>query len=110
MLDATLNNLAIGARIALCGGISSYVPADGAPIAGIQNYMQLALRRCSMTGFLVFDYADRFDEAVTVLRQWLGDGTIVSVEDVQQGLENAPETLNRLFRGQNFGKQLLALE
>jgi NADPH-dependent curcumin reductase len=109
VLDATLENLAIGARIALCGGISSYVPAEGAAVAGIKNYMQLGLRRSSMTGFLVFDYADRFEEAITSLRQWLGDGKIVSSEDVQHGLENAPETLNRIYRGLNFGKQLLAL-
>jgi NADPH-dependent curcumin reductase CurA len=109
VLDATLQNLAIGARIALCGGISSYLPSESAPVAGIRNYMELGLRRSSMTGFLVFDYVDRFDEAITALRQWLDDGAIVSVEDVQQGLENAPETLNRVFRGLNFGKQLLAL-
>jgi len=109
VLDATLENLAIGARIALCGGMSSYVPAEGAPVAGIQNYMQLGLKRSMMMGFLVFDYVDRFDEAITALGQWLDDGKIVSVEDVQQGLENAPETLNRIFRGLNIGKQLLAL-
>ncbi|KRB83044.1 hypothetical protein ASE00_08970 [Sphingomonas sp. Root710] len=109
VLDASLAHLAIGARIALCGGISSYVPSEGAPPAGIQNYMQLGLRRASMTGFLVFDYADRFEDAFATLGRWLDDGTIVSVEDVQQGLEQAPETLNRIYRGQNFGKQLLAL-
>ncbi|WP_336952608.1 NADP-dependent oxidoreductase [Sphingobium aromaticivastans] len=109
VLDAALENLAIGARVALCGGISSYVPVDGAPVASINNYMMLGLRRSSMTGFLVFDYQDRFDEAIGQLGQWLDDGSIVSIEDVQEGLENAPETLNRIFRGLNFGKQLLAL-
>ena len=109
VLDAVLENLDIGSRIALCGGISSYVPAEGATAAGIKNYMQLGLRRSSMTGFLVFDYADRFEEAITSLRQWLDDGKIVSLEDVQRGLENAPETLNRIYRGLNFGKQILAL-
>lgn len=109
VLDASLAHLAIGARIALCGGISSYVPSEGSPPAGIRNYMQLGLRRASMTGFLVFDYEERFDEAFATLGRWLDDGTIVSVEDVQQGLEQAPDTLNRIYRGQNFGKQLLAL-
>jgi NADPH-dependent curcumin reductase CurA len=109
VLDASLANLAIGARICLCGGISSYVASEDAPVAGIKNYMQLGLRRSNMTGFLVFDYQDRFDEAYAALGKWLDEGTIVSIEDVQHGLENAPETLNRIFRGQNLGKQLLAL-
>ena len=109
VLDATLENLAIGARIALCGGISSYVPSEVAPALGIKNYMQLGLTRSSMTGFLVFDYQDQFEEAIAVLGQWLDDGTIVSVEDLQQGLENAPETLNRIYHGLNVGKQLLVL-
>ena len=109
VLDATLGNLAIGARVALCGGISSYVPSDDGAAAGIRNYMQLGLRRASMTGFLVFDYSDRFDEAFATLGKWLDEGEIVSIEDVQQGLENAPETLNRIYRGLNVGKQLLAL-
>lgn len=108
ILDAVLDNLAIGARIALCGGISSYVPGDAQDV-GIRNYMQLGLRRASMSGFLVFDYEHQFDEAVTRLRDWLADGTIVSIEDVQRGLENAPETLNRIYRGLNVGKQLLTL-
>lgn len=109
VLDAALANLAIGARICLCGGISSYVPDENSPAAGIKNYMQLGLRRATMTGFLVFDYQDRFEEALATLKGWLDDGTIISIEDVQQGLENAPETLNRIFRGQNVGKQLLTL-
>ncbi|RXR26039.1 NADP-dependent oxidoreductase [Sphingobium fluviale] len=109
VLDAALANLAIGARVCLCGGISSYVADENAPAAGIKNYMQLGLRRSTMTGFLVFDFQDRFEEAFTTLKGWLDDGSLVSVEDVQQGLENAPETLNRIFRGQNLGKQLLAL-
>jgi NADPH-dependent curcumin reductase len=109
VLDASLANLAIGARICLCGGISSYVASEDAPAIGIKNYMQLGLRRSSMTGFLVFDYQDRFDEAYATLGKWLDEGAIVSIEDVQHGLENAPETLNRIFRGQNLGKQLLVL-
>ena len=110
VLDAALANLAIGARICLCGGISSYVADENAPAAGIKNYMQLGLRRSTMTGFLVFDFQDRFEEAFATLKGWLDDGSLVSIEDVQWGLENAPETLNRIFRGQNLGKQLLALQ
>ncbi|MBB6122390.1 NADP-dependent oxidoreductase [Sphingobium subterraneum] len=109
VLDAALANLAIGARVCLCGGISSYVPDENAPSAAINNYMQLGLRRSTMTGFLVYDYQDRFAEAFAALKAWLDDGAIISIEDVQHGLENAPETLNRIYRGQNVGKQLLAL-
>ncbi len=62
-----------------------------------------------MQGFLVLDYADRFPEASMQLAQWVGEGKIKYQVDMQEGLENAPETLLRLFSGKNRGKQLLRL-
>ena len=49
----------------------------------------------------------RFPEAAAKLAKWVGEGKIVHREDIQEGIENAPETFLRLFRGQNIGKQLL---
>lgn len=109
ILDAALANLAQRARVILCGGISSYNAASAAEIVGLKNYMQLTVTRSRMEGFIVLDYAPRFAEGVKALSEWMQQGKIKSAEDVQEGLENAPATLRRLFEGKNFGKQLLKL-
>jgi len=108
VLDAVLGNLAIGARVALCGGISSGYTGHGLP-PGPKNYMQLVIRRARMEGFLVLDYFDRFPAAIAEMRQWVEAGEIRVKEDIAVGLENCPQTLNGLFRGRNFGKQLLKI-
>jgi NADPH-dependent curcumin reductase CurA len=43
------------------------------------------------------------------LGRWQREGRLVHKEDVAVGLENAPQTLMRLFTGENFGKQLLKI-
>ena len=62
-----------------------------------------------MEGFIVLDYLDRFPEAINHLSKWVEDKEITYLEDIQEGIENAPNTLIRLFTGQNFGKQLLKI-
>ena len=58
-------------------------------------------------GFLVLGYMSRAAEAISALASWVQAGKIKNKVDVQHGLENAPETLRRLFEGRNEGKQLL---
>lgn len=55
----------------------------------------------------MLDYLPRFGEAFSDLTRWVASGDIVHKEDIQNGFENAPRTLQRLFRGENLGKQLL---
>jgi NADPH-dependent curcumin reductase CurA len=105
ILDAALANLAMGARVVLCGGISGY--NEEKPPPGPRNLMNLVIQRSRMEGFIVIDYVARFPEATAKLAEWMREGRIVNREDIQEGIENAPETFLRLFRGQNIGKQLL---
>jgi hypothetical protein len=105
-LEAALDNLALRARIALCGGIASGYTAEALP-PGPRNYMQLVIMRARMEGFLLLDFAPRFSQAMAQLIEWVNAGRIVYAEDIQEGLVHAPATLNRLFTGQNLGKQLL---
>jgi hypothetical protein len=62
-----------------------------------------------MEGFIILDYMDRAGEAVAALSQWVQEGKLHHEEDIQEGLENAPKTLLRLFEGKNRGKQLLKI-
>jgi NADPH-dependent curcumin reductase CurA len=108
-LDEVLRRLARHARVVICGAISQY-NAEQQP-RGPAYYMQLLVERASMTGFLVFDYADRYGEGIAQLAQWLQAGELRSREDVVQGgLERFPEVLLMLFRGENTGKLILQLD
>ena len=73
------------------------------------NLMNLIMKRARMEGFIVIDYVHRSGEAIKELVGWIDAGELISVEDVQEGLENAPLTLQRLFTGANLGKQLLKI-
>ncbi len=106
ILDSVLRRIRRGARIVLCGSISTgYVPKKLPP--GPSSYFNLCLRSSRMEGFLLGDFRHRFDEGRAQLREWVEAGRIVYEEDVKEGLENAPMTLRRLFEGANLGKQLL---
>jgi NADPH-dependent curcumin reductase len=104
-LDAVLGHLALRARIAVCGAISTYNALDRAE--PIHAYMNLVSQRARMEGFLVLDYLDRFPEAVLQLVEWVGDGRIRWRDHVVDGLEAAPRALNMLFTGENTGKLMV---
>jgi NADPH-dependent curcumin reductase CurA len=106
-LEAAIDHMADFGRIALCGAISQY--NDTEPRPGPHNLMVLVTRRIRMQGFIVLDYLDRADEAFADLATWVMNGDIAWREDIQEGFENIPATLQRLFDGRNTGKQLLKL-
>jgi NADPH-dependent curcumin reductase CurA len=105
ILEAALANLARGARIVICGAISQY--NNTGPMTGPRNYMSLLVNRASMKGMLVFDYADRFAEAGAQMSTWMAAGKLKSREDIVEGLATFPDTLLKLFTGENTGKLML---
>jgi len=108
ILDDVLACLARGARVVICGAISQY---NESKVRGPANYTMLVAARASMTGMLVFDYADRYPEAMAELAGWYRAGRLVSRETVLHGsVEDFPETLLKLFEGANTGKLILALD
>jgi len=107
ILDDMLANIATGARVVICGGISRY-ESGGLP-TGPGNYFNLIFRRASMAGFIVLDWASEFPAIRKRLEGFVEDGSLKYQEDIQHGFENAPDTLQRLFVGKNRGKQMLKL-
>jgi len=107
ILDDMLANIATGARVVICGGISRY-ESGGLP-TGPGNYFNLIFRRASMEGFIVLDWASEFPAIRKRLEGFVADGSLKYQEDIQHGFENAPDTLQRLFAGKNRGKQMLQL-
>jgi NADPH-dependent curcumin reductase CurA len=69
--------------------------------------MSLLVHRARMEGMVVFDYAKRFPEATSEMAGWIKSGQLKSREDIVKGLETFPETLNKLFHGENTGKLVL---
>jgi len=105
ILDMVLAKITRGARIIICGAISQY--NNTAPVKGPANYLSLLVNRARMEGIVVFDYADRYHLGVAEMAGYLKAGTMKSKEDVVVGLETFPETLLKLFNGENFGKLVL---
>lgn len=107
ILEAVLDNLALRARVVLCGAISVYNDRAAAP--GIANTFELVNTRSRMEGFLVLDYVDRFLEGQLEMFGWVAEGKVKHREHVVDGLENAVDALNLLFTGQNTGKVIVAV-
>ncbi|HEY3727729.1 MAG TPA: NADP-dependent oxidoreductase [Solirubrobacteraceae bacterium] len=108
VLNQGLTRLAHGARVVICGAISQYNNTE-AP-SGPSNYMALLVSRATMTGFVVFDYADRYPEAAAQLSQWVTEGRLTSLEHTVRGdIETFPSVLLELFKGTNTGKLVLEL-
>ena len=105
ILDIVLLQIRRGARIIVCGAISQY--NNTTPVKGPSNYLSLLVNRASMTGFVCFDYADRYGEAACEMAGWMAAGKLKSREDVVSGFETFPETLLKLFNGENVGKLML---
>ena len=108
ILEAALDHLNIYSRVVMCGGISNYNSAE--PVTGPANLMNLITNRGRMQGFIILDYLPRALEAIQALMGWVESGEITYKVDLQEGFENIPSTLQRLFTGQNFGKQLLKID
>jgi len=105
MTDAVMMRINTGARIALCGQISQYNTERLE--TGPRLLFQLVIRQAKMEGFLVFQFADRYEEGLRQMAAWLKDGKLKYREEVEDGIENAPRAFLRMLQGGNMGKQLV---
>ena len=107
ILDAVLDNLAMHARVTICGAISQYDNMDS--VTGPSMYLRLAERQSRMEGFAYFHFADRIPAAMEELSAWVADGSISLNETVLDGIERFPEALEVMFTGGNTGKLLVKI-
>ncbi len=105
ILDAVLSRLNFKARVVICGAISQYNNKEA--VKGPANYLSLLVNRARMEGFVVMDYVAQYAAAGQEMAGWLATGQLKSKEDIVEGLETFPETLLKLFSGENFGKLVL---
>jgi NADPH-dependent curcumin reductase CurA len=106
ILEACLAQMNIRGRIACCGAISQYdgVPSPHGP-RGVPGL--IVVKRLIMQGFIVTDFMDRRDEALSDLQSWGASGKLKVQEDVINGLENTPKALIGLLAGENRGKRMI---
>lgn len=104
-LDVALSQVAMRGRVVICGAISQY--NDLEHTRGPANYMALLVMRARMEGFVVFDYAARYGEALRKLGEWLAKGKLRYRETIVPGVEQFPDAFARLFSGDKLGKLVL---
>jgi NADPH-dependent curcumin reductase CurA len=102
-----MRRLNVGARVVICGtaSIASWDPIPQGP----RVERHLLVQRARMQGFLIFDYAQRFSEALRELEGWVRAGHIRYREDILDGIEHAPGSIAGLYRGENLGKRLIRI-
>jgi NADPH-dependent curcumin reductase CurA len=77
------------------------------PPLGPRRDRDILVKRLRHQGFIIFDHVARFPEAATQLAAWLRKGVLVYREDIEHGLDRAPEALAALYRGENQGKKII---
>jgi NADPH-dependent curcumin reductase CurA len=105
--DLVLRHLAKGARVVICGtaSMASWDPWPQGP----RVERHLLNRSARMQGFLIWDYEHRYDEAVTRLASWIRNGQLRYREEILEGIEEAPDAIAGLYRGENMGKRVIRI-
>jgi NADPH-dependent curcumin reductase CurA len=106
ILDAVLDNIAMRARVIICGAVSQYDDMDD--ITGPSMYLRLAERQSRMEGFAYFHFPQSIRPATEELAEWVAEGSIVLPETVLDGIDRYPEALQFMFEGGNIGKLLVS--
>lgn len=102
MIFSQMNNYG---RIAVCGAISSYNSGDIDKVSAPQAVF--VFKQLTMTGFLVWSYANRWMEGLTKMSEWVAEGKIKYHETIKEGFENTPTAFIEMMRGKNYGKAIV---
>jgi NADPH-dependent curcumin reductase CurA len=106
ILDTLLRVMNLRSRIVVCGLIAEYNATEP---YGYKMLRSVLVNRIRMQGMIVFDWKDRYGEGIKELAGYLADGRLKYRESIVDGLDNAPNGLIALLKGENFGKQLVKL-
>jgi NADPH-dependent curcumin reductase CurA len=106
ILDAVLARMNLFGRVVVCGTIADYNALE--PYR-VRNWRAILVNRLRVQGMIVFDWKDRYGEALKALGGYFAEGRLKYRESIVHGLENAPRGLIDLLAGKNFGKQLVKL-
>ena len=105
ILDAALDNIRDRARVVICGAISQYSHHES--VNGPSLYLRLAEKYSRMEGFTVMHFEDRYEEASKELLSLYEQGKLKIPYHIEDGIENFPLALQKLFTGGNTGKLMV---
>lgn len=108
VLDVALPYFRRNARIAVCGMMATYGLRD-LPPGGDRTMLllnEIIVRRLRISGLVTTDWLGTplHQQFKKDMRDWIVAGKIKPLEHVVEGLENAPDMMQGLFEGRNFGK------
>ena len=107
VMNEALKLIAMHGVVLLCGSTSQYYEDQ---MSGPSNYIWLGSMRARLQGFVIFDYAERYEEARKKMSYWINNGSLKLPEFICKGdIDEFPDTFNKLFDGKNMGKMLLKL-
>ena len=106
ILDTALGHLNKGARVILCGAISEY--ARTTPFS-LKNYGLVRQKEADLRGFFVYNHAPMFQEAEATIAEWIREGKLEALMDIEVGFENVPQSLIGLYTGTNIGKRIVKI-
>lgn len=105
--DNVMRSINTRARVAVCGQISQYNSEE--PDLGPRWLSQLIVKQARVEGFLVQQFADRYEEGLKQMSTWLKEKKLKYREDIVEGLENAPNAFISMLSGKNIGKELVKI-
>ena len=106
VLDTVLRQMNLFSRVIVCGLIAEYSATQPYAYTSLRSIL---VNRIRVQGMIVFDWKDRYEEALADLGARLAAGKLRYKESIVEGLDNAPQGLIALLAGRNFGKQLVKL-
>ncbi|MFK7958098.1 MAG: NADP-dependent oxidoreductase [Lysobacterales bacterium] len=104
ILEASLDHLAVGARVVLCGSISEYEMTQR---SGPKNYTRLRSTDSDMRGFFVYNHAADFERAESDMARWIREEKLHALIDFSDGFDALPAALMGLYSGTNIGKRMV---
>lgn len=104
-LEAALDHLRRGGRVAMCGSIAEY---DSGP-KGPRNLFLAVSKDLTLRGFRGSSNLHLMPEMQQLLSGWLRSGEVVHRETVFDGLDSAPRALAAMIAGDTTGKTLVSI-
>jgi NADPH-dependent curcumin reductase CurA len=106
-LEAVLPLMKVHGVVVVCGMVSDYNHQDEPQ--PVKTLWQIVVKRLTIRGFLTYEHADRIPEAQAQLNDWVQNGALIALDNIQEGIENAPASFIELMRGHTVGKTLVRL-
>ena len=106
VLDTALRVMNRHSRVVICGLVAEYSAKDPYGYRGLRSVL---VNRIRMQGMIIFDWKDRYGDALPTLTSYVAEGKLKYRESIVDGLDNAPRALIALLKGENFGKQLVRM-